>query len=110
MTNLKRLKLDWDNLVEKKNLGGNEALRRVKQDGHALEYVPKNKITEEIIIEAMKQKGYVLRLVPESKMTEEIIIEAVKQDSYALRFVPNSFWGAVEEICKELGRVIKIIK
>ena len=90
----------------------------MKQDGYALQFVPDSKMTEEIIIEAMKQRGNALEYVPDSKMTEEIIIEAVKQNEHALQFVPDSFWGqlgleeemTVEEICKELGRVIKIIK
>ena len=83
----------------------------MKQNGYALQYVREQ--TEEICLEAVKKDGYALRYVNEQ--TEEICLEAVKQNSDALQFVNKNIFGKKEEmtlseVCKLLGRNIKIIK
>jgi hypothetical protein len=85
-------------------------LEAVKQDGSALQYIHKQ--TEEICLEAVKQDGYALRYI--HKQTEEICLEAVKQNGNALQYVDESIFVesdmTLEEVCKELGREIRIIK
>lgn len=87
-------------------------LAAVKQEGHALQYVANQ--TEEICLAAVKQDGYALSFV--ANQTEEICLAAVKQDGHALRYVDESCLTehvegmTVEEICKELGREIKIVE
>jgi hypothetical protein len=89
-----------------------KALEAVKQNGHALRYV-KNQ-TENICLEAVKQDGHALRYV--KNQTENICLEAVKQDGTALMYVNENIFKnmteelTLEQICKELGRNIKIIK
>jgi len=108
-------------------------LAAVKQDGYALRFVKEQ--TEEICLAAVKQEGYALRYVKEQ--TEEICLAAVKQDGNALQYIkeqteeiclaavkqnvlaieyvnedclPKTEEMTMEEVCKELGRDIKIIK
>ena len=83
MKTLKDYKKEYDSLIEKKNLKGEEALKTVKQDGYALQYVTEQ--TPEICIEAVKQNGYALQYV--KNQTEAICIEAVKQNINALQYV-----------------------
>jgi hypothetical protein len=84
-----------------------KALEAVKEYGDALQYV--NNQTENICLEAVKQK-YV------KNQTENICLEAVKKDGYALQYVNENIFKnmteelTLEQICKELGRNIKIIK
>ncbi len=87
---LNKYKEKWSSLSIKKNLKGEEALRAVKEDGYALRYVAEQ--TEAICLEAVKQNGYALQFVAEdmfSNITEELTLE---------------------QVCKELGRDIKLIK
>ena len=112
--NMKELKVKYDAYKIIKT--AKEALEAVKQDGYALQYVPESIMTEAIALEAVKQNGYALKYVPESIMTEAIALEAVKQNGYALQYVPKSIFRnmvdemTLEEVCRELGRTIKIIK
>ena len=69
---LQDYKQKWDNLSEKKNLSGKEALEAVKQDGYALSYV--NEQTPEMCLEAVKQNGDALRFVNEDMFEEEDIV------------------------------------
>jgi len=67
---------------------GDEALRKVKQNGYALQYAREQ--TSEICLEAVKQNGLALEYVKEQ--TPEICLEAVKQDGYALQYVDASIF------------------
>jgi len=112
---------------------GEEALEAVKQNDYALQYV--NEQTEEICLEEVKQNGYALKYVNEqtekicleavkqsgdalqyvNEQTEEICLEAVKRSGDALKYVNKNIFKineemTLEEVCKELGRTIKIIK
>jgi len=66
-------------------------LRRVKQDGLALQYVKKQ--TPEICLAVVKQDGFALKYV--KKQTPEICLAAVKEDGYALQYVREQ----TPEIC-----------
>jgi len=109
---LKAVKQDGYALRYVKNQTENICLEAVKENGDALKYV-KNQ-TENICLEAVKQDGYALRYV--KNQTENICLEAVKQDGYALRYVNENIFKnmteelTLEQICKELGRNVKIIK
>ena len=82
-------KKEYDKLEFKCNLSGEEALEAVKQDGYALKYVKDQ--TPEICLEAVKKYGGALQYVNEDIFTSEEEM-------------------TLEEVCKELGRTIKIIK
>jgi len=60
---LNKYKQEWDDLSEKKNLSGKEALEAVKENGYALQYVINQ--TPEICLEAVKEDGNALRYVKE---------------------------------------------
>jgi len=83
-------------LQQVKNLGmgeiisysGDEALKKVKQNGHALQRVKEQ--TPEICLEAVKQNGFTLQYV--KKQTPEICLEAVKQNGHALQYVDESIF------------------
>jgi len=77
----------WNKLSHKKNLEGDEALRAVKRDGHALRYVIDQ--TDEICLAAVKQNGHALQYVKDQ--TEAICLVAVRENGYALRFVEERF-------------------
>ena len=81
-------------------------LRQMKNDFYKY-------FTEEESLVAVKQNEYALRYVKEQ--TEEICLAAVKQDGNVLIYVnedclPKAEEMTLKEICKELGRDIKIIK
>lgn len=85
----------WKALRLKKNLSGEDALKAVKQDGHALQYVVEQ--TEEICLEAVKQDGFALRYVKEQ--TYQICLEAVNKSRFALRYVEERiFLGAAKAL------------
>ena len=88
--NLQNYKKGWDDLSIKCNLSGNKVLEAVKQGGYALRYVKEQ--TEAICLEAVKQGGYALQYVKEQM------------------FFNNKEEMTLEDVCKELGRTIKIIK
>ncbi len=50
-----------------------------KQEGKALQHVPKEVMDREICLEAVKQTGIALQYVPENIMDKEICLVAVKQ-------------------------------
>ena len=97
MKALQDYKEEYDNLSEKKNLSGKEALEAVKQNGYALQYVTKQ--TEEMALEAVKQNGDALQYV--TKQTEEIALEAVKQYGDALQYVTEQTEEIALEAVKE---------
>ncbi len=107
---LQDYKKEWDKLSEKKNLSGEEALEAVKQDGYALQYIKEQ--TEEICLEAVKENGYALQYVREQ--TPRVCLEAIKENGDALQYVSGDAFKTeemtLEQVCKELGREIKIIK
>ena len=80
---LNKYKQEWDDLSEKKNLSGKEALEAVKKNGYALQYVINQ--TPEIRLEAVKENGYALQYV--INQTPEICLEAVKENGNALQYV-----------------------
>ena len=90
---LQDYKQEWNELSEKKNLSGKEALEAVKEDDCALQYV--NKQTSEICLEAVKQNGNALRYVKEQ--TSEMCLEAVKEDDVALQYVSEDMFEEEEE-------------
>ena len=102
---LQDYKQKWDNLSEKKNLSGKEALKAVKRNGYALQFV--NEQTPEICLEAVKQYGNALGYV--INQTSEICLEAVKQDGYALRFVINQTPEICLEAVKEDGDALQYV-
>ena len=91
---------------------GKEALEAVKQNGYNLRYVKEQ--TEAICLEAVKKNGYSLQYVKEQ--TEAICLEAVKENGDSLQYVDKSIFDntpqemTLDEVCKELGKDIKIIK
>ena len=68
---LNKYKQEWDDLSEKKNLSGKEALEAVKKNGYALQYVINQ--TPEICLEAVKKNGDALRYVKEDTFSNEDI-------------------------------------
>ncbi len=98
---LQDYKAQYEALTKKKNLKGEEAMKAVKQDGHALKFV--NEQTEAICLEAVKQYGNALRFV--NAQTEAICLEAVKQDGDALQFVDARFFENVADEIIELNGV-----
>ena len=81
-------------------------LRQMKNDFYKY-------FTEEESLAAVKENGYALQYVKEQ--TEEICLAAVKQDGNVLIYIKEDCLSkaeemTMEEICKELGRDIKIIK
>ena len=72
-------------------------IEAVKQHWQALQYVPENIMDKEICLEAVKHNGYALEYVPENIIDKEICIEAVKQNEYALRYVPEELREEVEQ-------------
>ena len=95
-----------------KYFSSEECLEAVRQKGDALQYVQNQ--TEEICLEAVRQNSYALQWV--QNQTEEICIEAVRKNGCALRYVnidaitPSAVEMTLEQVCKELGKNIKIIK
>ena len=90
---------------------GDEALKRVKQDNHALEYIHKQ--TPAICLAAVKQNGYALRYV--YKQTPEICLAAVKKDGGVLQYVDKSIFKeetrkiTLELTEEQIEQVTKII-
>ena len=68
MTHLMKYKAAYEELHDKKNLEGQEALAAVKPNGCALQYVKDQ--TTEICLEAVKQNGDALQYVKDQ--TNEI--------------------------------------
>ena len=72
---LQDYKAKYEALPHKKNLSGDEAMRAVKENGYALQYVKDQ--TEEICLEAVKENGYALQYVDstffETSATEDAI-------------------------------------
>ena len=64
-------------------------MEAVKQDGHALNYVPEELRIEALCMEAVKQDGSALCDIPEELRTEALCMEAVKQNGRALNYVPE---------------------
>jgi len=88
MKTINDYKKQWDELTNKCNLSGEEALEAVKENGNALRYVKEQ--TEAICLEAVKQDGDALQYVKEQ--TEAICLEAVKKNGYALRYVKEQIF------------------
>jgi len=97
MESLQHYKKEYDQIVQKKNLCGKDALAAVKKDGYALRFVKDQ--TLEICLEAVKKDPDALQYVKDQ--TLEICLEAVKQDGYALRYVSSEMFEEEEE--KEEG-------
>jgi hypothetical protein len=72
---------------------GDFCLETVKQDGEALEYVPREFYSEALFLEAVRQNGFALAFVPKNLMTRAIIDSAVKQNRHALQHVPDIWRG-----------------
>lgn len=111
MTTLNDYKKEYDALPDKKNLTKKEAMKAVKEDNLALAYIHEQ--TPEICLAAVREDGFALRYV--HKQTPEICLAAVKQDSFALRYVHENMFTppeemTLEQVCKELGRDVKIIR
>ena len=105
MENLQNYKKKWDDLTQKKNLKGKEALETVKQDGDALQFVSIQ--TPELCLEAVKQDGYALRFV--SIQTPELCLETVKQNGYALQFVSIQTPELCLEAVKQDGDALQYV-
>ena len=69
----------------------------VAQDGRALGHVPRELRTDEICEIAVAQHGWALEYVPRNLRTEEMCRIAVAQDGYALPYVPRKL--CTEEMC-----------
>lgn len=61
----------------------------VSNDGLALQFVPENLLSEDLILKAVTENGKALRFVPENLRTEGICKEAVKSSADALQYVPE---------------------
>jgi len=89
-----------------------DALRRVKQNWYALQYIHNQ--TEEICIEAVKQDWDALKYV--HNQTEAICIEAVRQNQSALQYVNKSIFEkeikeyTMEQLQEKLWETFKIVK
>ena len=86
-------------------------LAAVKKNGNCLQYVLKQ--TEDICLAAVNENGSSLQYV--INQTEEICLAAVNQKGYSLQYVkieiiPKVVELTLEDVCKLLGREIKIIK
>jgi hypothetical protein len=100
--NINNYKKEYDVLSEKCNLTGKEALRAVRQDGYALQYVKIQ--TPEICLEAVIQNGDALQFV--NIQTPEICLEAVKQYGYALKYVNENIFDKDSLSGKEVSLTI----
>ena len=78
--------------VKKKHLRliPNVLLAAVESLGNAIQYIPKELITEEIALEAATQDGEALIYVPRPLRTAEVSLAAVTQNGRSLVFVPSS--------------------
>jgi hypothetical protein len=61
----------------------------VQKNGFSLLYIQKNKMTNQIIELAVKNNGFSLLYVPKDKITNEIIELAVKNNGLSLKYVPK---------------------
>jgi hypothetical protein len=100
--NINDYKTKYDALTFKCNLVGDEALRAVKQNGFALQFVKIQ--TPEICLEAVIQNGEALQFV--NTQTPEICLEAVKQNGYALQFVDENIFDKDSLSGKEVSLTI----
>ena len=91
---------------------GEEALKKVKQNGWAIQYI--NNPTEEMMLEAVKQDGLAIQYI--HNPTEEMMLEAVKQNGYAIKYIKKSSFEVetkeytIAELEELLGSKIKIVK
>tara|TARA_R110000737_G_C14388839_1_gene451919 strand:+ start:327 stop:728 length:402 start_codon:yes stop_codon:yes gene_type:complete len=84
---------------------GDEALKRVKQDGHVLEYIHKQ--TPEICLAAVRENGHALQYV--YKQTLAICLAAVKQWGHALRYVHKQTPAICLAAVKKDGGVLQYV-
>ena len=92
---INQYKEEYNNLVDKKNLKGEEAMDAVREGwGGALRYVSEQ--TPEICIAAVNNWGDALQYV--SEQTNEICLAAVKQDGSALQYVSENMFSKEDEI------------
>ena len=61
----------------------------VSNDGNAIKFVQKDKITKEIASIALRQNGNLLRFIPIDIMYDEIILSAVMNNGDSLQYVPE---------------------
>jgi len=81
-------------------------LEAVRQDGHALEFVPDSFFSEEMCVEAVKQNGYAVYWVPLDYQTKRICLEAFKQNKYSIQWIRNDIQKEISsETTKKLGRL-----
>jgi hypothetical protein len=86
-------------------------LKAVKNDGHAIQFIPNDLLTYEICIEAVKNDGYAIQFIPNDLLTYEICIEAVKNNGHAIEFIPNDLlnYSLCLEAVKNNGYAIEFI-
>lgn len=69
-----------------------------------INYVPKDKLSAEIINLAVKLDGWVLEFVPEKMKTPEICRSAIENNAWALKFVPENL--KTKELCRIATRSV----
>ncbi len=79
----------------------------LKQSGLNLRYVPYQ--TEEIVLTAVRQNGHALQYVPIESHSEEIYLEAVKQNGYCLEHVVNRTFNICLEAVKQNGNALQLV-
>ena len=80
-------------------------LEYVPRIGANAYYIPDGCIflEEEIYISAMRQNGLALRFVPKSRITESICLEAVRQAPKAIQFIYPTTWSTCNETSYSYG-------
>lgn len=83
----------------------------VKQNGLALQVIPKAMHTVDMCLEAVKQNGYAIKYVSSKVLTYEICLEAVKNNSRSLSYIPETFQTKelYLEAIKQDGRTLRHI-
>lgn len=86
-------------------------LAAVRQNGLALEHVPKELLTPEMCLEAVRQNGNAIFHVPTRLLSPRLCLEAVRQTGWTLVHVPGTL--RTPELCLEAvrqdGRALQLV-
>ena len=70
----------------------------IRKNGNIIEYISKDKLTNNMCEIAVRQGGILLRYIPSDKRTNELCKLAVQENAYLIIFVPED--KKTEEICR----------
>ena len=73
-----------------------KCLNAVKQNGWKIQYIPEDKLTEELCLTAVKQNGYAIKFIRKDKRTEEICIIAIEKEKSLIQYISEKHRKAVE--------------